>query len=76
MIRHTRSALPALSLSHMSTKVDTWSGSSAQRNSIVGYSNSGIVRGRLRIISRIDRLAHGNPGDTKPMWGTEFPSSA
>ena len=24
-------------------------------------------QGRLRIISRIDRLAHGNPGDTKPV---------
>ncbi|XVX19215.1 type II toxin-antitoxin system RelE/ParE family toxin [Actinomycetota bacterium] len=24
-------------------------------------------QGRLRILSRIDRLAHGNPGDTKPV---------
>ena len=24
-------------------------------------------QGRLRILARIDRLAHGNPGDTKPV---------
>lgn len=24
-------------------------------------------QGRLRILSRIDRLAHGNPGDAKPV---------